>query len=359
MSRTILLKKIRIVTAPQIFVVPKKRQQHRLVAVLFTLWYSTIGASLNNDQHNIVLFVNALLLRIPNVNTTPLKSPWLFTQWSFFGKNTEASSSTDSFCLNTDDRKIFAPKYQHRFVTRCDFVKLLPAISLIGVASPLHPVVAFEGGIGGLGKTKPSTGILLWNEESGPILQNSNTGQISAELNVAGQPVLISLTAPWPLLSAAGLEARNIATTESAFIQVIENYKPLTRENVATKLGFLEFLQFSVFSPQGKFGAYATPFDVKIKPSSFQVYTSPSAGASSNNLPTIIVSNVKFTTYTPGLRESERQVLVKAVNVFANHWVVLVTGATRQRFSEKPLSQWENILDSFDVVRAPISSSQR
>ena len=39
---------------------------------------------------------------------------------------------------------------------------------------------AFEGGIGGLGKTRPETGVVFWNDESVP-LQNT-AGTVSAEL---------------------------------------------------------------------------------------------------------------------------------------------------------------------------------
>jgi hypothetical protein len=84
-------------------------------------------------------------------------------------------------------------------VTRKDVVHTL---ALVGFATPLTTpngaVNAFEGGIGGLGKTKPATRIVLWNEDSSPVGQDTSTGQISAELKVAGQPVLVSNVAPWP-----------------------------------------------------------------------------------------------------------------------------------------------------------------
>jgi hypothetical protein len=222
------------------------------------------------------------------------------------------------------------------------------AIFTVGFATTLTTAndlaAAFEGGIGGLGKTKPATGIVLWNEDISPVLQDTKTGQISAELNVAGQPVLVSYVAPWPLLS--GMEARNIATAESTFVQVVENYAPKTL--VQTKSGFLEFLLQTVFASQGKFGAYAAPFDVKIVPSSLQV--NDIAGMK------VVNATVTFTTYTPGLRESERQVLIRAVNVFANHWVLLVAGGTRQRFRALPLAFWNDIVDTFQVALAPPSS---
>ena len=90
-----------------------------------------------------------------------------------------------------------------------------------------QPALAFEGGIGGLGKTKPETGVKLWNEESAQI--QNNLGIVTVELNVSNRPVLTSFQSPWPLL-ATGVETRNIRTSDSAFLQVVQtNINPTTK----------------------------------------------------------------------------------------------------------------------------------
>ena len=88
----------------------------------------------------------------------------------------------------------------------------------------------------------------------------------------------------------------------------------------------------SVLSQSGKFGAYGSPFDVKVK------------NLSTND------NVVTFTTLTPGLRESERQVMIKTIQVFPKNFVVLITGSTKQSFSE---AVFQNVIDSFDAVAAP------
>ena len=135
---------------------------------------------------------------------------------------------------------------------------------------------AFEGGIGGLGKTKPQTGVVFWDGEFTPLLQQNEQGVVTAELNVAGQPVLVTFQTPWPLLaSSSGLEARDLQNSESAFVSVIENY---SNSNAETKQGMRQLLLDSVLSPQGKFGAYGDPMDVKVK----QLMTTTTSSSSSN-----------------------------------------------------------------------------
>jgi hypothetical protein len=197
---------------------------------------------------------------------------------------------------------------------------------MIGILS-LQPVHAFEGGVGGLGKTKPDTGVVLW-EGSAPI-QNQQ-GIVSAELNVDGNPVLVEFTTPWPLLSTSGgLEARDLQSSESAFIQVIP--ASTTSENQ-----FQQRVLETILGSQGKFGAYGTPTDVKMKKIEDDLYM------------------VTFTAYTPSMRESERCVYLKVWEGAYNSGVVLVTGTTRARFKSQQDSL-KKVADSFVAIRAPKS----
>ena len=194
---------------------------------------------------------------------------------------------------------------------------------------------AFEGGVGGLGKTKPVTGVQLWDEES-VALQNA-AGLVSAELAVQQSPVRVNFQTPWPLMSSYGLEARDLQNPESAFVQVVEHVKEIPTSKSTVK----ELLVNSVLSGKGKFGAYGAPIDIKVKKTD-----------KSN------VWLVDFTTYTPGQRESERSLFVKLTSPVSGSLVLLVVGSTRLRFAQKQ-SQLEQVVDSFEAIPAPATQLRR
>ena len=191
--------------------------------------------------------------------------------------------------------------------------------------------VAFEGGVGGLGKTKPNTGVVLFEASSTPI-QNEK-GIVSAEIqSVSGKPILVEFQTPWPLLpTTSGLEARNLRSSESAFIQLVPTVSDWQNRKV-----FEQLLLNSVLASQGKYGAYGTPTDVRVKPLNGKgVYA------------------VTLTCYTPAMRESERQLLIRPIQV-DDSIVMLVTGTTRNAFSTQE-SKFSQIADSFIAVAAPES----
>jgi hypothetical protein len=194
--------------------------------------------------------------------------------------------------------------------------------------------VAFEGGVGGLGKTKPVTGVELFEERSTPI-QNQQ-GIVSAEIkSVNGKPILVEFQAPWPLLpTAAGLEARDLLSSESAFVQVVS-----AASNWDSPKVFKQLLIDSVLASQGKFGAYGTPVDIKVKPLSGEQNE---------------IFSVTFTSYTPGMRESDRKLWIKPKQVDSQTLVLLIVGTTKTRFSSQQ-NYFNRILDSFLVVSAPES----
>lgn len=110
---------------------------------------------------------------------------------------------------------------------------------------PTLPAFAFDGGVGGLGKTKPDTGIVFWGESM--PLQNQQ-GIVSAELNVGGDVVLVEFTTPWPLLpTTSGLEARNLQSSESAFVSILPNTGSSDKQ---LKQAVLD----TILGSQGKFG---------------------------------------------------------------------------------------------------------
>ena len=117
-----------------------------------------------------------------------------------------------------------------------------------GILLPSTPTLAFDGGVGGLGKTKPETGVVLYSD-SAP-LQNQQ-GIVSAELNVGGDPVLVEFTTPWPLLSTtSGLEARNLQSSESAFVSIL----PAAKTKPLNEKLFKQAVLDNIFGSQGKYG---------------------------------------------------------------------------------------------------------
>ncbi len=192
--------------------------------------------------------------------------------------------------------------------------------------------MAFDGGVGGLGKTKPTTGVTLFEQDSTPI-QNEK-GIVSAEIkSTTGKPILVEFQTPWPLLpTTSGLEARDLRSSESAFVQLV----PIVPDWQNRKV-FQQLLLSSVLASQGKFGAYGTPTDIRVKP-----YDGDTG-----------IFVVTFTSYTPAMRESERQVWIKPMEV-DDSLVMLVTGTTRNAFPSQ-LQTFSKVADSFLAVAAPES----
>lgn len=197
---------------------------------------------------------------------------------------------------------------------------------------------AFEGGVGGLGKTKPDTGVDFLSPPT-----QTDKGFVAAELLVAQSACRVTLQSPWPLLSTTdGLEVRNVPEPESAFLQIVQTPAAAA---LTKKLVKQVFMEESILSSQGKFGAYGAPTDVKVQ----------AVEEGNTNL-----WQVTFTALTPGLRESDRKVYLKCIPVGANQnsnnnnttWLVLVTGTTLQRFS-KQQGALRKVVDSFQVVAAP------
>ena len=242
------------------------------------------------------------------------------------------------------------------------------------------PADAFEGGVGGLGKTKPETGVMFFNSASDDkgVSQDTKTGLVQAEIVVLNQlPILVSFYVPpaQPLSSAAaGLEARDLTQPESTYVHVVTDdfVKKLQLVETTTKdeggastvsrslsrNEVKEIMLNSVLAQKGKFGAYGAPTDIKVKrwkDAKGDPGRQPSRdGVSSDDLGTYQVS---FTTLTPGLRESERVLLVAMRRVASSSGaalVMLVTGTTRQRFQSQQ-TVLDKISNSWEVIPAPPS----
>jgi hypothetical protein len=210
----------------------------------------------------------------------------------------------------------------------------------VTLLSPTLPVFAFEGGVGGLGKTKPQTGVELWDSDSTPF-QNTQ-GIVSAEIaSSSGKPILVNFQTPWPLSTvSSGLEARDLRTSESAFVQVLP-LDPKIMKDWQTPANFRQLLLESLLASQGKYGAYGSPTDVKVKAlkdtSTFQV---------------------TFISYTPSMLESERQLWIEPKAIDNDTLVLLVVGTTRPRFATQQATI-QKVVDSFTAVAAPTTRMRK
>lgn len=104
---------------------------------------------------------------------------------------------------NSDNQKTLRCQDNHQFIDddrRTMLRRLLygiqgiSTISLINYKNNDEVVYAFEGGVGGLGKTKPNMGVTYWNDDIKPFYNNNQI--VSAELKIQDKPVLVSFYSP-------------------------------------------------------------------------------------------------------------------------------------------------------------------
>jgi len=139
--------------------------------------------------------------------------------------------------------------------TRSEFIseclrRSLSALTLIGI---LPKANAFDGGVGGLGKKKPETGVVFRDPDAASSTSSLTSDDVTNELLAPdGTPAFVTFSSPWPQLqSAAGIEARDVSGGyESAFVQVAELPKGVSTINSVKP----EFLSQVIFSSTGKFG---------------------------------------------------------------------------------------------------------
>ncbi|GFH59814.1 hypothetical protein CTEN210_16290 [Chaetoceros tenuissimus] len=199
------------------------------------------------------------------------------------------------------------------------------------------------GGVGGLGKTKPQTGVVFASEEA-----NDTSIQIPGTYNTEligpdGTNVLLSFYAAWPMLKSQGIESRDLANAEASFVQVAS--KPAYYVEGGEKAPTLKksFFTDTILAQTGKFGAYGQPTDVKV------------SKVDNNGKRDLYL--LSFTTLTPAMRESDRKYYVSC-KVIGESVYMLVTGTTLGRFKSQE-NLLKKISDSFEVVEAPKSSLRR
>ena len=238
-------------------------------------------------------------------------------------------------------REVVPPPPAALAATRRRFLLTGGTTTTVAIILP-PPAQAFDGGIGGLGKTRPETGVVL----VGPPTQTSS-GLVSAELLLderTGDVALVSFQTPWPLLTTStGLEARDLATSDAAFCHVVPGtlWRPASSSPKAAAKGLQQVLQTTVLATQGKFGMYGPVTEVKVKP----VLDEPS------------LYTLSFTTLTPGMRESDRKYYV-AVQTVQQTLVLLLVGTTANRFGSQE-GILRRVAQSWQVVSAPPKATRR
>lgn len=262
----------------------------------------------------------------------------------------QSSIRSQKLCMTTTD-KSFAEETSTAINTatnRKQFIQNILQSSAATIAvsqiSFTTRAAAFDGGVGGLGKTKPSTGVVFANPENVDSASSISTpGDYNAELLSpdGSTPAFLSFYAPWPMLKSTGIESRDLANAESAFVQV----EKLPEGKVVSNLPKSFFVN-SIFGQSGKYGMYGTPTDIKVS----KLRDGNGDGSS-------IVYLASFTTLTPAMRESDRKALISVSSV-GDGVFMLVTGTTMARFKtqEKLLTK---VADSFVCVEAPKSSLRR
>jgi len=289
--------------------------------LLITLVYQTDAFSSKSHQHKYVV---------------PLSSASTMTS-----SRNERNTGTILFMTNQQiDRQRFFEAIQK-------MTYLIP----LTLTSADQKAVAFEGGVGGLGKNKPLTGVVFANPETVYLASSISTpGDYNAELLAPDgiTPAFLSFYAPWPMMKSSGIDSRDLANPESAFVQVApapENENSFSIEKIPKS-----FFVDSIFGKAGKYGMYGTPTDIRI---------SKVRDGEKDDLNNQISSiySATFTTLTPAMRESDRKVYI-STTIVGNGVFMLVTGTTASRFKNQD-ALLKKVAQSFICVEAPKSNLRR
>ena len=206
------------------------------------------------------------------------------------------------------------------------------------LAAPAHAKsyqsgLVFEGGAGGLTKTKPNTGVITAAgavDDERP--KTTPAGPVAARLaGRKGLPVDVSFDAPFP--TTPGLVSRDYQTGDGAYV-LVAPAKGALKKVVSDK----------IFAADGKYGSYGAPSEVRLKESERR-------GDGDE------VFEYTFVALTPAMREVARRVRARAIQVGGDDVFILVAGSTaaRWRAAEPALCK---AVDSFAARPAPEFSAE-
>ena len=235
------------------------------------------------------------------------------------------------------------------------------------LAAPAHAKsyqsgLVFEGGAGGLTKTKPNTGV---KTAAGAVdderPKTTPAGPVAARLaGRKGLPVDVSFDAPFP--TTPGLVSRDYQTGDGAYVLVAPAKGPL-KKVVSDK----------IFAADGKYGSYGAPADVRLAKSenrgdgdevfefTFVALTPARHGVRTRTRRGRRFDGVgkreKTANTTQAMREVARRVRARAIQVGGDDVFILVAGSTaaRWRVAEPALCK---AVDSFAARPAPEFSAE-
>lgn len=193
--------------------------------------------------------------------------------------------------------------------------------------------IVFEGGAGGLTKTKPNTGV---KTAAGAVdderPKTTPAGPVAARLaGRKGLPVDVSFNAPFP--TTPGLVSRDYQTGDGAYV-LVAPVKGALKAVVSQK----------VFATDGKYGSYGAPSDVRLK-------------ESQTLAPGDEVFEYTFVALTPAMREVTKRVRARAIQVGGDDVFILVAGSTAARWKQAEPALAKAV-DSFATRPAPEFSAE-
>jgi len=170
------------------------------------------------------------------------------------------------------------------------------------------------------GKSRPRTGVCLLE----PVQTVSNGGDVAVQSLLAldgGVQASVRFTSPYPLAKGMyyDVEVRS-KDGDGAFLQVERMPSGRSLENVPT-----DFFVSTVFSSQGRFGAYGTPADVSVVKSEMKGGTR--------------YVDIGFSALTPNGSEQRRHAVVAAVMPQGSEDCVMLVGGTTELRWKKGKSQ--------------------
>ena len=223
-----------------------------------------------------------------------------------------------------------APKTVER---RSALAALASSLAAPANAKSYQSGLVFEGGAGGLTKTKPNTGV---KQAVGAVdderPKTTPAGPVAARLaGRKGLPVDVSFDAPFP--TTPGLVSRDYQTGDGAYVLVAPAKGPL-KKVVSDK----------IFAADGKYGSYGAPSEVKLK-------------GSENRGDGDEVFEYTFVALTPAMREVARRVRARAIQVGGDDVFILVAGSTAARWKQAEPALCKAV-DSFAARPAPEFSAE-
>ena len=329
-------------------------KQHYLIVLIVSVWYGVGRSTHVSEAWQFRYRSHPSLSSIKSTaatETTPSVIRMASTPTDPYGRGGKGSSEIMDDSSDTPQHSSSSSSRRRRRMMGLLFGSVLFSTSTLPMTRPTAVHAIFDGGIGGLGKTRPETGVVFVNDDT-PAQQQTSTGMVSAELLVdttTGTVALVSFQSPWPLLATSmGLETRDQTTSDAAFCQVVSR-SFVSRSSQSTSSSssspkeyareLLKVLELSVLAPQGKFGMYGAPSNIRVKPVPDE--------------PTLYM--LSFTTLTPGMRESDRKYYVSVPEDdtgTGDALVLLLVGSTAQRFASQK-DTMKKVAKSWQVALAP------